>query len=1036
VAVLFSSCVKREITTGDTVTDKAQVQSKAKIQVNEAEVDRALTAAAKQALGDREGAVLVMDPHTGRLRAVVNPRLAFEQAFPPGSTIKSFTALTAMNAGLIDAESRTLCRGRFSGESIDVVCSHPKSKLPFNLAQALAYSCNYFFATMSGRLSFDAFKGTLASAGLGARTGVNASESAGVLRDGEWRVRNLLGEGDNLLVTPIQLLTAYSALMNGGHLYRPQIAEAVGFAGEEQRTLHIDDPRRAALIEGMRGAVVYGTAEKSGLASLPIFIFGKTGTSTSSNGFRRQGWFVSFAADANSTAEATPESLELAVLVFVKRSHGSDAAAVSRRVFEEYAKTRVGNAATGRDDERKARLAKFIRHFDGETGQDSLVTGREEGLVPALLFSRQGGDKSLFLTCDYLNAPEEPRGTFYRFASYSAAVRYADRSPTVRVKILSKNRVVHLSLEDYVLGVLSVEAAVEDQPEALKAQAIITRTYALKNLGRHASEGFDLCSNTHCQQYAQRPASDKMRRAVTDTAGEVLRDANGQLVDAYFHAACGGMTANIETLWGARAPSYLRGVRDDFCASMPNHEWTDVVPAAHLARALAGDPSTDVGRRIDDIVVTKRDATGRAEIIAIEGERRRQVRGWEFKIVVGRALGWNLLKSSRFVVSRRGSSFIFRGSGFGHGLGLCQNGAHVMARRGAAYRQILDHYFPGTRISKDMNEQNRRAEAESRIDKGSEAFEDTIKYIPFAGGSQSRRDEMVIVDARLQRPGSVGAECVVAFHSKFASKHGRPFAPTELERNTPRIPIKLSLLRSERIPSNSTPSLPILDSTLTSRLTLSSEHFHVSYPATIPRSEIEAVLRTLEASRLDMLARAGPASLHLPDVTNVVIHETTQDLVAATGQPWWVAGVTHGSGIELQPIAVLHRRRVLSSTLRHEYVHAVIEINGGGRTPRWLAEGLAISFAGEGPSLERFRPKGRLALDELERRLASPRSPAEMRSLYAAAYREVQALIKKEGESSVWHRAADARIQTGIDRIYRIEKPVLLIHPVHPVYPC
>ncbi len=94
---------------------------------NAAEVDRALTEAAREALGDREGAVLVMDPHTGRLRAVVNPRLAFEQAFPPGSTIKSFTALTAMRSGLIDREWRTLCRGRFTGDGIDVVCSHPRS---------------------------------------------------------------------------------------------------------------------------------------------------------------------------------------------------------------------------------------------------------------------------------------------------------------------------------------------------------------------------------------------------------------------------------------------------------------------------------------------------------------------------------------------------------------------------------------------------------------------------------------------------------------------------------------------------------------------------------------------------------------------------------------------------------------------------------------------------------------------------------------------------------------------------------------------
>ncbi|HJZ69276.1 MAG TPA: penicillin-binding transpeptidase domain-containing protein, partial [Blastocatellia bacterium] len=371
-AALSSSCAKRGTTTGDagsTGTENAKSESKAKIQTNEAEVDRALNEAAKEALGDREGAVLVMDPHTGRLRSVVNRRLAFEQAFPPGSTIKSFTALAAMNAGLIDVESRTLCRGRFSGESIDVVCSHPKSRTPFNLAQALAYSCNYFFATMSGRLSFDSFKATLASAGFGARTGVNASgESSGALRDGEWRVRDLLGEGDNLLVTPIQLLTAYCSLVNGGHLYRPQFGDADKFASDEQKTLHIDESRRAALIEGMRGAVVYGTAEKSGLASLPIFIFGKTGTSTSSNAFRRQGWFVSFAADANSAAEATPESLGLAVLVFIKRSHGSGAAAVSKRVFEEYSKARVEHAATGRDGEREGRPAKFISYFNGESG--------------------------------------------------------------------------------------------------------------------------------------------------------------------------------------------------------------------------------------------------------------------------------------------------------------------------------------------------------------------------------------------------------------------------------------------------------------------------------------------------------------------------------------------------------------------------------------------------------------------------------------------------------------------------------------------
>ena len=862
-AVIVCSCGRQE-QTAEGAEDAGK--KKEKPAVNTAEVDRALAEAATEALGDREGAVLVMDPQTGRLRAVVNPRLAFEQAFPPGSTIKSFAALTAMRAGLIDRESRTLCQGRYTADGLDIVCSHPKSKAPFNLAQALAYSCNYSFATLSERLSFDAFRATLASAGLGAKTGVNdGGESAGVLRDSDWRVRDLLGEGNNVLVTPIQLLTAYCALVNGGHVLRPQISDAEGFASAKRTTPRIEDLHRTSLIEGMRGAVVYGTAAKSGLSALPTFIFGKTGTSTSSNGFRRQGWFVSFAAEANAAADVTPESLELAVLVFIKRSHGSDAAVVARRVFEEYLNRKRGAGETGRGEQEKG----------GE--------GRR-------------GDVS-----------------------------------TLRVKILSENRVVTIPVEEYVLGVLSVEAAVEDEIEALKAQAIVSRTYALKNAGRHASEGFDLCSNTHCQQYVNgdSPPPEKIRRAVTDTTGEVLHETGGQTADAYFHAACGGYTANFESLWGTPGPSYLRGVRDDYCTNMPNHDWTDEIPAAQLAKALASD-------RLTDIVVTKRDATGRAETLSIEGERRRQIRGWEFKLIVGRALGWNVLKSSRFSVSRRGSMFVFRGSGFGHGLGLCQNGAHVLARRGGTFEKILKKYFPGTRVSEGWP----HAKTQSRQDAVSGSHAKT----------QSRKDAALETETN-EPPSAAFRPCVFGFTP--------PQTPTR-------------------------------------------EHFRISYTPRTPRSEIEDAIRILESARRDMLARAGPGSRNALDV---VVHETTQAFTAATGQPWWVAGITHGRRIEVQPLGVLRRRRILASTLRHEYAHAVIEDKAGTDVPRWLAEGLAISFAGEGTMLLRFRGKTRLPVNELERRLASPGSPAEMRSLYAAAYYEVRELIRKEGESSVWRRA-------------------------------
>jgi hypothetical protein len=203
---------------------------------------------------------------------------------------------------------------------------------------------------------------------------------------------------------------------------------------------------------------------------------------------------------------------------------------------------------------------------------------------------------------------------------------------------------------------------------------------------------------------------------------------------------------------------------------------------------------------------------------------------------------------------------------------------------------------------------------------------------------------------------------------------------------------------------NSSAALRLCAFAFSAPQTLKSGHSRISYPPRTPRAQVEDAIRILEAARLDMLARAGPSFLSLPESLEVVVHETTQAFTAATGQPWWVAGVTHRRRIELQPLRVLKRRRILVSTLRHEYAHAVIEVNSVSGVPRWLAEGLAISFAGEGPMLLRFRSKNRLPVNELEQRLASPGSPAEMRSLYAAAYYEVRELIRKEGEASVWRR--------------------------------
>jgi stage II sporulation protein D len=285
-----------------------------------------------------------------------------------------------------------------------------------------------------------------------------------------------------------------------------------------------------------------------------------------------------------------------------------------------------------------------------------------------------------------------------------ASARLANTRMPVRVHLARGNVTRTMSLQDYVLGVVAAEGSVEDELESLKALAVTSRTYALKNLHRHQSDNYDFCTLTHCQQYmaiSREDARDSVVRAVEETAGEILRDSNSQIVESYFSASCGGMTADIRSLWGVAPRSYLRGTRDDNCSDRPNSSWTDVISAENLAAALHSDPRSDVGSIVNNVRVLKRDATGRAERMELSGERRRTLRGWDFKIIVGRRLGWNLLKSSRFEVSREGANFIFHGSGFGHGLGLCQEGAHVMAANGIGYRQILARYFPGTSLRRE-----------------------------------------------------------------------------------------------------------------------------------------------------------------------------------------------------------------------------------------------------------------------------------------------------------------------------------------------
>ncbi|HEX2268981.1 MAG TPA: penicillin-binding transpeptidase domain-containing protein, partial [Pyrinomonadaceae bacterium] len=232
------------------------------------EDDRKLQQIAAATLGPREGTIVVMDLQTGRVRAVVNPRFAFQQAHPAGSTIKPFTALALLRAGTVDADSRIICREHYTHEDFNTVCSHERNIQPLNAAAAIAHSCNFYFGTLAEILDESNLAHLLDDFGFGRPTGINnPDESPGVLLRKDWRPANMIGEGRTLQVTPIQLLTAYAALANGGRLLQPAITADTNLIPRIRSELKLTEAERAVLLEGMRGAVRFGTAEKADLDS-------------------------------------------------------------------------------------------------------------------------------------------------------------------------------------------------------------------------------------------------------------------------------------------------------------------------------------------------------------------------------------------------------------------------------------------------------------------------------------------------------------------------------------------------------------------------------------------------------------------------------------------------------------------------------------------------------------------------------------------------------------------------------------------------
>jgi stage II sporulation protein D len=280
---------------------------------------------------------------------------------------------------------------------------------------------------------------------------------------------------------------------------------------------------------------------------------------------------------------------------------------------------------------------------------------------------------------------------------------------TIRVGVRNGNKITirKVPLEDYVqAAILSEFAPPSGEPaiveRMLEVQAVIGRTYALAHLGRHAAEGFDLCSTTHCQLFQPSRLTTsrwaaQSAEAVGQTAGTVLW-FDGAPANALFHADCGGRTSKADDVWGGAGSPYLTSIADDGPAADAHAAWRYESARSAVLAALNKDSRTRVGARLDGIQVLERDGAGRAESVAIHGTEERVVRGEALRDVLAQTFGARTVKSTWFDVHRAGATFVFEGRGFGHGVGLCQAGALARIRAGSRTTAVLQRYFPGTKI--------------------------------------------------------------------------------------------------------------------------------------------------------------------------------------------------------------------------------------------------------------------------------------------------------------------------------------------------
>jgi stage II sporulation protein D len=242
-------------------------------------------------------------------------------------------------------------------------------------------------------------------------------------------------------------------------------------------------------------------------------------------------------------------------------------------------------------------------------------------------------------------------------------------------------------LDDYIAGVVQAESGKRSYQEFYKVQAILARTFALSHLQKHAAEGFNLCDYTHCQAYFGKTTELEIMKAVTDTKGRVVVDENLNLIDAAFHSNSGGQTVNSEDVWGSKLP-YLRSVNDTFSMKMPNARWE---------RKMAKEDWLSYLKLKHNYPI--QDSNARWLALTFKQESRKPyLEANNIKVSLKNVRSDLQLKSTFFSIVAQGDTLIFKGRGFGHGVGMCQEGAMRMAKLNYKHTEIINFYYKNTQL--------------------------------------------------------------------------------------------------------------------------------------------------------------------------------------------------------------------------------------------------------------------------------------------------------------------------------------------------